>query len=58
MAGNDELGVAGARWRVLQDVSSNAAQSALCSSALLWWEVARAKKNGCSVWCSRTRRLS
>ena len=38
-------------------VSWHTAQSALCSSASLWWEVARSNRNGCSVCCLRTRRL-
>ena len=39
-------------------VSWDAAQSALCSRASLWWEVARAYQKGCPVCCRRTRRSS
>ena len=35
-------------------VSWDAAQSALCSSASLWWEVARANQKGCSACRPRT----
>ena len=37
-------------------VSWDAAESALCRNVSLWWDVARANQNGCSVCCSRTRR--
>ena len=37
-------------------VSWNAAWSALCSSASLWWQVAPANQKGCLVCCLRTRR--
>ena len=39
-------------------VSWDAVKSALCSKASLWWEVAQANQNGCSVCCLRTCRLS
>ena len=54
-AGDNELGVAGLFCRT---VSCDAAQAAVCSSASLWWEVARSNQNGCSVFCRRTHRPS
>ena len=39
-------------------VSLEAAQSALCSRVSLWWELAQANQNACSVCCPRTCRLS
>ena len=36
-------------------VSWDAAQSAWCTSTLLWWKLARVKQNGCSVCRPRTR---
>ena len=51
-----ELGVAEALGVFCRTVSWDAAQSALCRSASLWWDVARANQNGCAVGCPRTRR--
>ena len=48
-AGDDDLARPGPGGVFCRTVSSDAAQSALCSSASLWWEVARATLNGCSV---------
>ena len=39
-------------------VSWDAAQSALCSRASLWCEVARTYQNGCPACCPRAYRLS
>ena len=58
MTGNDELGVAGARGAFRRTVSSDAAQSALCSRVLLWCEAAQTYQNRCPAWCARVRRPS
>ena len=44
-AGDNELGVAKVRGRFCRTVSWDAAQSALCSRASLWCEVARTYQN-------------
>ena len=47
MTGDNELGVARVRGLFCRTVSWDAAQSAFCSRASLWCEVARAYQNGC-----------
>ena len=49
IARDDELGMAGPGGMFIRTVSWDAAQSALCSNASLWWEAARANQNRCSV---------
>ena len=56
ITGDHELGVAGAGGLFCRTVSWGAAQSAWCSRASLWWEVARAYQKGCSACCPRACR--
>ena len=58
MTGDDEWAWLGPGGFFCRTTSRDAAQSALCSSASLWWEVARANQNGCPMWCLRSRGLS
>ena len=58
-AGDDELGGGQGPGGVFcKTVSWDAAQSALCSRASLWCEVARTYQNGCPACCPRAHRPS
>ena len=58
ITGNDELGVAGGRPRVLRDGVLGRCTVSLGEQRVAVVEAAWANQNACSVWCPRTCRLS